>query len=109
MSKNFENNFTFNEEKETVNWKEVKIIKVQKDLSFTILYKYSYKPKEFSKIINKKTTHARNSNPTNEIILPHAYRKPPRITTKKKHLLEVCKGNNKKSLLAFLRKSGSSR
>lgn len=94
LCKYFGNNFTLNEEKQKVNWKNVKIIKVQKDLPFTILYKYSYEQEEFFKIIIKKTTRARSSNPLTDIILHPAYRKPPRITTKKKkHLLEMCKEN----------------
>lgn len=94
LCKYFGNNFTTNEEKQKVNWKDVKIIKVQKDLPFTILYKYSFEQEEFNKICTKKSTRTKCSNHSNEIILNPAYTRPPKITTmKKKHLLEMCKEN----------------
>lgn len=83
LSKKIGNNYNINTDKEKVNWKDIKIFRVEKEEPFTIQYKTSYGQESFKKIqVRKRRMRLQNSS--NVLELTPAYRNPPTISLEKK-------------------------
>lgn len=86
------NNYNINTDKEKVNWKDIKVMRVEKEEPFTIQYKTCYGQESFKKIQVRKSMRLQNSSIVLKLI--PAYTKPPVISLqKKKDLMEMCAKN----------------
>ncbi|CAH1111545.1 unnamed protein product [Psylliodes chrysocephalus] len=87
------NNFNKNENNEPVVWKDVKIVRFEKEHPYTIFYKTSYAESNFKQIYVKKKN-VRCKTDISSLEITRAYTNPPTISVKKKkNLLEMCREN----------------